>query len=145
MWSLFYRSYFCRNAALLKFLLKYGFLVSFLFSTLFYNVRFSFLVLFYNVDNQSFTEAFCENIDKPELECNGSCAITDAKNDLDDPQGRGEVRETAEIRFFVSSIAQFLPYSTPDIKRSVFSFSQLYFFNALAPEVPPPKILFMIS
>lgn len=34
------------------------------------------MVVFYSVDNQSFTEAFCENKDKPELKCNGKCQMS---------------------------------------------------------------------
>ncbi|HSP83633.1 MAG TPA: hypothetical protein VLN72_07865 [Gillisia sp.] len=50
----------------------------FLIASLFYNIRFSYLVVFYAVNNQSFTELYCENKDKPELECNGQCEITKA-------------------------------------------------------------------
>jgi hypothetical protein len=44
------------------------------------------MVVFYSVDNQSFTEAFCENKDKPELKCNGKCQMSklaeqDSSND----------------------------------------------------------------
>jgi hypothetical protein len=34
------------------------------------------MVVFYSVDNKSFTEAFCENKDKPELKCNGKCQMS---------------------------------------------------------------------
>ena len=44
------------------------------------------MVVFYSVDNKSFTEAFCENKDKPELKCNGKCQMSklaeqDSSND----------------------------------------------------------------
>jgi hypothetical protein len=44
------------------------------------------MVTFYSVDNKSFTEAFCENKDKPELKCNGKCQMSklaeqDSSND----------------------------------------------------------------
>ena len=35
-------------------------------------------MVFHAVNNQSFTELYCENKDKPELECNGQCEITKA-------------------------------------------------------------------
>jgi len=34
------------------------------------------MVVFYSVDNQNFTEAFCENKDKPEMKCNGKCQMS---------------------------------------------------------------------
>lgn len=38
-------------------------------------------MLFYTFNNESFTELFCENIERPELECNGQCSITAASED----------------------------------------------------------------
>ena len=34
------------------------------------------MISFYLVDNSSFTELFCVNQDKPELECNGKCELS---------------------------------------------------------------------
>jgi len=54
----------------------------------------AFLYSWYRLANTSFTDAFCDNVDKPELECNGKChlgAITEAplqanNNDTSLPQ-----------------------------------------------------------
>jgi len=35
------------------------------------------LELWYEWDNDSFTELFCENIDAPQLECKGSCFLNE--------------------------------------------------------------------
>lgn len=48
----------------------------FLSSLILYNsLRVSFTYIYYNIDTKGFIEAFCENIDKPELECNGKCHL----------------------------------------------------------------------
>ncbi|MDG4946741.1 hypothetical protein NMK71_09955 [Weeksellaceae bacterium KMM 9713] len=38
-------------------------------------MRLSVTFFHYAVFNESFTEMYCENIDKPELECNGKCHL----------------------------------------------------------------------
>lgn len=129
----------------MKVLLQYGFLAAFLFSTLFYNVRFSYLVFFYSVDNKSFTEAFCENIDKPELQCNGSCHIEDAQQDLEENEGPRELRVKKEISFFLPQLCEFKA-------KRIFLHSKLglahkneYYFLASGPDSPPPQPGFFIS
>ncbi|MCM4159697.1 hypothetical protein FHG64_15200 [Antarcticibacterium flavum] len=66
----------------MKAIFKYGLLFIFLIATLFHNIRFTYLVSFYTLNNESFTELFCQNKDKPELECNGQCTIIKAGEDL---------------------------------------------------------------
>lgn len=39
------------------------------------------MVSFYLVDNSSFTELFCVNQDKPEMECNGKCELSKLNKD----------------------------------------------------------------
>jgi hypothetical protein len=37
----------------------------------------AFFYLWYFLDNASFENAFCENLDKPELQCHGKCHLTE--------------------------------------------------------------------
>lgn len=39
------------------------------------------MISFYLVDNSSFTELFCVNQDKPEMECNGKCELSKLTKD----------------------------------------------------------------
>ena len=39
------------------------------------------MISFYLVDNSSFTELFCVNQDKPEMECNGKCELSKLNKD----------------------------------------------------------------
>jgi len=71
-------------------------------ATLFYSLRFTYLVSFYTLNNQSFTELFCENQNKPEMECNGKCAITKASKEIN--QEKNDVILNSfqkEITFYV--------------------------------------------
>ncbi|MFO8147416.1 MAG: hypothetical protein R6U03_08510 [Gillisia sp.] len=62
----------------MKTLFKMCALAVFLMATLFYNIRFSYLVVYHSANNESFTELYCENKDKPEMECNGQCELSKA-------------------------------------------------------------------
>lgn len=53
----------------------------FSFTILIFQFRLSFYVLEYSLDNQTFTEKYCENKDKPELKCNGKCHLAKVAND----------------------------------------------------------------
>lgn len=129
----------------MKVLLQYGFLVTFLFSTLFYNVRFSYLVFFYSVDNKSFTEAFCENKDKPELHCNGSCHLKDVQKDLKKNKGSKESRIDKEITFFLQPICEFKVKTRCLTSYVVLPFNNDYLFFKSGPDSPPPQPGFFIS
>lgn len=123
----------------MKVLFQYGFLIAFLFSTLFYNVRFSYLVFFYSVDNKTFTEAFCENKDKPELQCNGSCHLEDAQQDLEKNEGQKELRVNKEISFFLPPVCEFKAKKICLNSKVVFSFNNDYLFLKSGPDSPPPR------
>ena len=48
----------------------------FLISILFWNTFYvSVTYAYYYIDQSGFIERFCENIDKPEMECNGKCHL----------------------------------------------------------------------
>ena len=48
---------------------------------LFNSIKSGFMISFYLVNNSSFTELFCVNTDKPEMECNGKCEISKLSQD----------------------------------------------------------------
>jgi hypothetical protein len=87
--------------------LKYGLLFTFLIATLFYNLRFTYLVSFYTFNNQSFTELYCENQDKPEMECNGKCAITKASKDIN------QEKNDLTLNSFQKEITFYVDFSMP--------------------------------
>lgn len=103
------------------------------------------MVLFYSVDNKSFTEAFCENTDKPELQCNGKCYLKDVKKEADKPAPDGIMAYKTEINLFIPEILQL---ELPDLLK-LHKPSYLYYNNYKAPGFkplsPPPKTLVYIG
>lgn len=50
----------------------------FLISVLFWNtIYISLTYTYYYADQSGFIELFCENVDKPEMQCNGKCHLKD--------------------------------------------------------------------
>ena len=50
-------------------------ILSLLFAITFYSLRLSVTFFHYAFFNETFTEMYCENIDKPEMNCNGKCHL----------------------------------------------------------------------
>jgi len=136
-------SYLCKNYYLLGALLKYGLLLLFLFSTLFYNIRYSYMVVFYSVDNQSFTEAFCENKDKPELKCNGKCQMSKlAKQDSSNKQNPNYLENLQrEITLFItySTSEEFITIQNTYLPDFLYQNQYSFLFSRQIPH-PPAKI-----
>ncbi len=62
-------------------------ILSLLFTITFYSLRLSITFIQYAVFNDSFTEMYCVNTDKPELKCNGKCHL---ENELGDENSSSE-------------------------------------------------------
>ena len=111
-------------------------------ATLFHNVRFTYLVSFYTLNNESFTELFCENKDKPELECNVKCSLTKAGIALDNAKNDLTLNSFQnEIIFYVNFMSSEKSFVMSDIyltnfeSLNTFSFLSGFFFykHALTP------------
>lgn len=53
----------------------------FVFLLVFYQLKDGFIVVGFKMNQQYIAENFCENIDKPELHCNGQCVFMKAINE----------------------------------------------------------------
>ncbi|HZJ37168.1 MAG TPA: hypothetical protein VFD29_11150 [Gillisia sp.] len=124
-------------------LLKYGLLLLFLFSTLFYNIRYSYMVVFYSIDNQSFTETFCENKDKPELKCNGKCQMSKlAEQDPSNDKNPNYLENLQrEITLFISLPAseEFIAFQNTRLPIFLYQNQYSFLFSGQIPH-PPAKI-----
>lgn len=54
-----------------------------LVAVLFWTVKNAALFTIYEIDQETFVELFCENKEKPELECNGQCQIEHMSQEKD--------------------------------------------------------------
>lgn len=98
-------------------------------ATLFHNVRFTYLVSFYTLSNESFTELFCENKDKPELKCNGKCSITKAGKDLNKEKNDLTLNSfQKEITFYVHFLVSENSFDLPGTYLSNFEYLNTYSF-----------------
>ena len=65
-----------------------GIAILFLTTMLFYSLRLSIAFLHFAVFNDNFTEMYCVNKDKPEMQCNGKCHLMQETKDTI-PQQKG--------------------------------------------------------
>lgn len=84
------------------------------------------MVSFYHLNNKSFTELFCENQDKPEMECNGKCYLTEVSND------NQQEKNDSLLNNFQKEIAFFLNLSEisnePSLTETVY-FPEYFYFE----------------
>lgn len=101
------------------------------------------MVVFYSVDNQSFTEAFCENKDKPELKCNGKCQMSKlAEQDSSNEQNPNYLENLQrEITLFITySISEeFIAIQNKSLPVFLYKNQYTFLFSTLIPH-PPSKI-----
>ena len=108
-------------------------------ATLFHNIRFTYLVSFYTLNNESFTELFCENLDKPELECNGKCTITKAVQDLDKEKNELTLNSfQTEIVYYITSLDLEEDFQVHSSYPSGFGYLNQYSFLFSAVIAHPP-------
>ncbi|SFN98678.1 hypothetical protein SAMN05660413_03336 [Salegentibacter flavus] len=123
----------------MKVTLNYSLLYIFLMATLFHSVRFTFLVSFYTLNNESFTELFCENKDKPELECNGKCSITKAGKDLNQEKDNQALNSfQKEITLYVNFLVSENSFDLPETCLPNFQYLNFYSFLFAEQITPPP-------
>lgn len=56
----------------------------------------------YVMDIEQFTELYCENKDKPELECNGKCHLTEQLADNQEDKESKDIQVSPEILMFLA-------------------------------------------
>lgn len=101
------------------------------------------MVVFYSVDNQSFTEAFCENKDKPELKCNGKCQMSKlAEQDPSNEQNSNFLENLKrEITLFISFSApeEFIGIQNKSLPLFLYQNQYSFLYSRHIPH-PPAKI-----
>lgn len=80
------------------------------------------MISFYLVDNSSFTELFCVNQDKPEMECNGKCELSKLNESPDSKE------KPSHLDFLQRQVVLFF---NPMQKLEVFEFSEVNNFTSV--------------
>ena len=104
--------------------------------------------LWYEVDNESFTESYCINIDKPELDCAGSCRLSSEMNSIDEgannPIQVTKLASDPATHYFSPTRNLELP-SYLFIRKASFLFSTRQYHYRYVPSVfRPPAFIFNI-
>ncbi len=60
----------------------------------------AYMTVYYHFDKESFTQNYCENLDKPELKCHGSCKM-DKMADANESEKRPDAVLELDISSFV--------------------------------------------
>lgn len=98
------------------------------------------LTTFYYVDKELFIEKFCENIDKPELECNGKCKLKkiaeNTSNKEKTPQYSFDVKQ---LTFLAEELINMKFFNDSNIEKKCFFYLNNYFFISEYLIDYPPK------
>lgn len=108
---------------------------------IFNSTRVSLTYAYFELDPIGFIENFCENIDKPELECNGKCQLKKvAESQHKEQQTPENIIDFKELILYPSPISAFiiLP-QTQLIKQHFSSYNNLYSFNNTNDCFHPPR------
>lgn len=117
-------------------------ILSIIFSTLIlYNsLRVSITYLYYNLDTKGFIEAYCENKDKPELQCNGKCHLKKVTKTTDEEKNQPiQLTDFKDILFYNQKISSILFHIKTIEKRPTFYNQNLYNFKLLETFFHPPN------
>ena len=108
---------------------------------LFSTFRISLTFAYYYLDTADFVERFCENIDKPELKCNGKCHLKKvAKNTNSSSESPAIIVDFKEIILFVEYQKEYLFCACQKENKQLFYYSNLYTFNNNNLLDKPPQI-----
>ncbi|WP_343328220.1 hypothetical protein [Polaribacter staleyi] len=115
---------------------------SILFSTLIlYNsLRVSITYIYYNLDTAGFIETFCENKDKPELQCNGKCHLKKITKTANQEKNQPvELINFKDILVYNQKISSFHFTKNTYQNKPTFQYLNLYYFKLSTTYFHPPN------
>jgi hypothetical protein len=100
----------------------------------------SITYIYYNIDTVGFIETFCENKDKPELQCNGKCHLKKITKTNNQEQNQPiELIDFKDILLYnQKNYSHYLSESTLQ-KKTTFYYLNLYSFKLLGSHFHPPN------
>jgi len=96
---------------------------------------------YYKLDPIGFIEKLCENIDKPELKCNGKCHLKKIAKTTDDTQKTPEsVIDFKELLLYTNSISDYTFSYQNNFKQKLNTeYQNFYSFSSIYDCFHPPK------
>lgn len=120
----------------------YIFAISLTTLLLFNSTRVSLTYAYYNMDTVAFIEKFCENIDKPELKCNGKCHLKKVVQSQDQDQKTPEsIIDFKELILFSTTLEP-LVFQQKEFskKKNITDYTNLYSFHNTNVCFHPPRV-----
>lgn len=99
--------------------------------------------LWYSLDNDSFTSTYCLNLDRPELDCHGSCRLNAEVHNLDDSPSNPVTISSVpllDVTYYFSSAKEILATSFLSEKADYQWVSRHYHFQYLRSVFHPPTV-----
>ena len=116
----------------------YGILLTIVFSIALHQFRLSHLVVMYYMDNETFTEWFCENTNQPELACNGQCHLNKVAEESQTPENPLSLSFENEIVLFFHQPLHLIFFAEENFQKNIIFTEKGYIPNDLSTEAPPP-------
>ncbi|MEM5565461.1 hypothetical protein WNY78_10115 [Psychroserpens sp. AS72] len=109
---------------------------------LFNSTRVTINYTYYNLDPVSFIETFCENLDKPELKCNGKCHLSKIAKTQDKDQKTPEsVVDFKELILFTNTFEPVTFQQKTHLKKpNLTAYQNLYSYNSIYDCFHPPQV-----
>jgi len=116
--------------------------ILFLVITLATSLKIAGTIGYYALFTEDFVERFCENKDKPKLQCDGKCALSKIllqESGDDTPTLNLDLLKTETILFLESSMQ--IDFSTKTDKSfTINEYANLYCFSLVRKEIQPPQV-----
>ncbi|MBT8314330.1 MAG: hypothetical protein KJP26_07695 [Maribacter sp.] len=122
---------------------KYRFIISLLFLllTLTGSLKIAGTIGYYALFTEDFVERFCENKERPELNCDGKCALSkmllQESNDEKSPINIDLLK--TETVLFLESRMHFDLIINGDVTNTINTYANLYRFELIDQEIHPPQ------
>jgi len=107
-----------------------------------YSLKIVGTIGYYALFTDNFVENFCENKDKPSLNCNGKCALSKMLNQASETEQAPLNLDwlKSETVLFVPSLAAMVFLKSSHLKSDNFQYFNLYSFKFTQRLIHPPQI-----
>ncbi|RDY59557.1 hypothetical protein DX873_09280 [Flagellimonas nanhaiensis] len=105
------------------------------------NLRFSSMYVYYSIDQEGFIERLCENRDRPELNCDGKCMLSQMltaqsdENELPMPAIGWE-----QILVFYMDAPKYSFSDSKEAQQVYYQYTNNYSFNYISSSYKPPIV-----
>ncbi|MHA7863174.1 hypothetical protein [Flagellimonas marinaquae] len=104
------------------------------------NLRFSSMYVYYSLDREGFIEQLCENKDKPELNCDGKCMLSQMLNAQSEDDKPMPTIGWEEVLVFLVDLPNYSMSFDDNHERHTVQYVDLYTYHYTPRLIKPPMI-----